>query len=242
VQKTKKKPTISIITIVYNGFDVIRDTLESIVNNSHNEVEYIVIDGNSTDGTKQLIQEYSDHIDLFISEPDTGIYNAMNKGITISQGKYIHILNAGDSYVNNDSIDRILSIIKDKEPEFISSTVKYILPNNTVKFLSMNGGVDTICHPGLVVKSQNYKENLFDESFQFASDIEFFLRVINKSDVFITNDHYVNMPSGGLGSSIDCLKESIAIYLKYYKFDRVIFCLLKFIKIKIRLKFFRELN
>jgi glycosyltransferase involved in cell wall biosynthesis len=238
--KPKKLPTLSIITVVYNGFHVLRDTLDSIAKVRSDAVEYIVIDGNSTDGTKKLVEEYKDHIDLYICEPDTGIYNAMNKGISYSRGKYVHLLNAGDSYIGSDSIDRILSIIADNEPEYISSTVKYILADKTVKFLAMNGDVDTICHPGLVVKSEHYKENMFDESFHFASDIEFFLRVINESDVFIANDSFVKMPAGGLGSSIDCLKESIVIYLNYYKFNRAFFCLLKFVKMKVKLKFFRE--
>jgi len=92
---------ISIITVAFNSEKTIRDTIKSIVNQDYKNIEYIVIDGNSTDDTNQIVREFSDNVDIHISEDDEGIYDAMNKGIKSASGDIIGILNSDDFYPNS---------------------------------------------------------------------------------------------------------------------------------------------
>jgi len=92
---------LSVITICYNEKDTIRQTIESVLNQKFTDFEYIIVDGNSDDGTYDIIREYSNRLSKFISEPDNGIFDAMNKGLDHADGEYIFFLNAGDVLVNN---------------------------------------------------------------------------------------------------------------------------------------------
>ena len=87
---------LSVITINFNNRDGLRKTIESVVNQTYNDFEYIIIDGGSTDGSVDVIKEYADRIDYWVSEPDKGIYNAMNKGIDVAKGEYCIFMNSGD--------------------------------------------------------------------------------------------------------------------------------------------------
>jgi len=112
--KTTKYPLVTIITVVYNGIDFLEDTIKSVIAQKYENIEYIIIDGGSTDGTLDIIKKYEEHISLWISEPDKGIYDAMNKGIRLANGEWINFLNAGDSYVNADVLSKIFSSNLDK--------------------------------------------------------------------------------------------------------------------------------
>lgn len=226
----QKKPLISIVTVVFNSSDMLETTIKSIIPQLSDDVEYIIVDGGSTDGTHDIIKEYSAFITKLIIEPDTGIYNAMNKGCKISSGEYIHFLNAGDTYADKNSLNKIRDIILSKEPKFISSTVRYVLRSGDEKLLSMTGGVDTICHPGLIVRGDLYRENMFSEKYKYASDIEFFLRVIKTKDVLLNEQVLVEMPAGGAGSSLVCLRETTLIYIRNMMFLRATYSGAKLVK------------
>ena len=100
-------PKVSIITVVYNAVSKIESTILSVLNQNYGNVEYIVIDGGSTDGTVDIINRYGDDIDVFISEQDDGIYDAMNKGVRFANGEWVGIMNAGDVFVNNNTLQQI---------------------------------------------------------------------------------------------------------------------------------------
>ena len=95
------KPLISIITVVYNGEKYLEETIQSVINQTYDNVEYIIIDGGSTDGTVDIIKKYEDQIDYWVSEKDTGMYNALNKGFSCAQGDYLGWLNADDTLFPN---------------------------------------------------------------------------------------------------------------------------------------------
>ena len=99
---------ISVITISYNCKDVIEDTILSVIGQTYTNIEYIIIDGASTDGTFDVIKKYADKIDFWISEPDKGIYDAMNKGLKHATGDWVIFMNAGDSFYNNTVIERFV--------------------------------------------------------------------------------------------------------------------------------------
>lgn len=107
--KEIKYPLVTIITVVYNGIEFLEDTIKSVILQTYENIEYIIIDGASTDGTVELIKKYENHISKWVSEPDKGIYDAMNKGIEQSSGVWSNFLNAGDSYIESDVLEKIFT-------------------------------------------------------------------------------------------------------------------------------------
>lgn len=100
-------PKFSIITVTYNAEKVLEDTIQSIVTQSYKNVEYIIVDGGSTDGTLAIVNKYREHIHTVVSEPDKGLYDAMNKGIKLATGDYLCFLNAGDGLHEDDTLLQI---------------------------------------------------------------------------------------------------------------------------------------
>ena len=102
-------PKVSIITVVYNGIEFLEETIKSVISQTYPNIEYIIVDGGSTDGTLDIIKKYEAHISKWISEPDKGIYDAMNKGIDLATGDWQNFLNAGDSFVDNNVLEKIFT-------------------------------------------------------------------------------------------------------------------------------------
>lgn len=214
---------ISIVTVVYNGEKTIERTIKSVINQTYQRKEYIIVDGGSKDTTLNIIKKYEDKINCLISEPDQGIYDAMNKGIEIASGEIIHLLNADDCYVNNHVLEDIMKI---KIKPILTTSVNYIMEKK-VKILSYTAPrQDTIPHPGLFVNAEIYKKTPFDLKYKFASDIDFTLKLninnIQKSDIIS-----VNMLAGGAGSTSTTLNETLVIYFYHYKVSRFFYALTK---------------
>ena len=104
-----KLPIVSVITVVRNDKEHIEATINSLFAQDYPNIEYIVIDGASTDGTYEILNRYRDRIDILISEPDNGIYDAMNKGVMLAKGDYVGFLNSGDEYANSKVISTIFA-------------------------------------------------------------------------------------------------------------------------------------
>ena len=98
---------ISVVTVCYNAADTIEKTMLSVLNQTYHDIEYIIIDGGSTDGTVEIIRKYADRIAYWVSEPDKGIYDAMNKGIKVATGEWINFMNAGDEFVDEGVIEKL---------------------------------------------------------------------------------------------------------------------------------------
>ena len=116
-KKSLTNPLVTIITVVFNGEQLIEETVLSVLNQSYNNVEYIVIDGGSDDGTLKILSKYNDKIDYWLSEPDNGIYDAMNKGIALASGEWINFMNCGDRFASTDVLNFFLE--RNYEAEFI---------------------------------------------------------------------------------------------------------------------------
>ena len=176
---------ISIITINYNHLDGLKRTIESIVNQTWQEFEYIVIDGGSTDGSAEYIKSQSEHIDYWVSESDTGIYNAMNKGIAKANGEYLLFMNSGDHFFSSVVLEKNHSIIKDYDLiyfdiEFVqvikSKIISYPQKLNFSFFYS-----DTLCHQSTFIKTKLfYTVGMYDESLKLVSDWKFFIEAVFK--------------------------------------------------------------
>ena len=176
-----QSPKLSIITICYNAEKYILDTFESIRQQSNQLFEYIVIDGGSADLTLNFIQKNKDIIDEWISEPDEGIADAMNKGIVKSKGEYIIFLHADDYFVDNSSIERILQSIESNE-DIVVFDVLFESNGKKVAVSTRNLNVYTrlklpFCHQGGVCSRQLFDRiGTFDKNFRITMDYDFFLR------------------------------------------------------------------
>lgn len=176
-----QKPLISIITIVYNGEKFLRNTIESVINQTYDNIEYIIIDGGSKDGTIDIIKEYEDKISYWISESDRGIYNAMNKGIRKAKGVLVGIINSDDWYELN-TIEKIVKCYNEnKNYDVYHGLLRNICDE---KVISINGvsylqlARESLPHPATFIKKKTYDQyGLYDEQYKFVADYEFFLRI-----------------------------------------------------------------
>lgn len=126
---------ISIITVVFNGKDTIGHTIESVLSQTYKDIEYIIIDGGSTDGTVDIIKNFEDRIAYWMSEPDNGIYDAMNKGIKVATGEIIGILNSDDMYADSSVIEEVVNRISREKADTCYGDLVYVDKNNTQKVI-----------------------------------------------------------------------------------------------------------
>ena len=187
----KKKKLLSIITVVKNDIFNIKKTIDSIISQKNKEIEYIVIDGKSTDGTTKLIKKYVKKIDKIIIEKDSGIYHAMNKGIKFSKGKYIGFCNSGD-LIANGGLEEIVKNLY-QNPDVLFATVKgHYLGKTIIKSgfnigrLRYNFDFATSHSTGFYVKKELHnKFGFYNTSFKCSSDYDFYYRLLIKNKMKI---------------------------------------------------------
>jgi len=172
------KPLISIITVVFNGEKYLEETVVSVLNQTYDNVEYIVIDGGSTDGTVDIIKKYEDKIDYWVSERDGGIYDAMNKGIDIATGKWINFMNVGDSFFDDNVLDVVFAKNNFENIDVIYGNHKVIYPNKTR--IAKAGDMRDIwrgsqfCHQSSFISSTLHKSKRYNICNKIGADFEFF--------------------------------------------------------------------
>lgn len=203
----------TIITVSYNAADTIESTINSVLTQDYNNLEYIIIDGNSSDGTKQIIEKYCDRINKWISEKDNGIYDAMNKGIQLATGDIIGILNADDLYSNNQVITNIVNQFKNVDTDALYGDLKYVLKNDISKTIRywksgeytdgkfLNGWMPP--HPTFFVRKNIYNQlGLYRTDMPSAADYELMLRYIhvNKIKVVYLPELITIMREGGVSN------------------------------------------
>lgn len=169
-------PLITVITVAYNVYSTIEQTILSVINQTYPYIEYIIIDGGSTDGTIDIIKKYSSKISYWISEPDKGIYDAMNKGIHIAKGKWINFMNSGDTFYNNNVIEKVIDeanwssdIIYGNTNLLLSCGETIIKPQNISSKNYMPFG-----HQAVFSSNKLMKKYKFDINFKICADKNFF--------------------------------------------------------------------
>lgn len=185
-----EKKTVTVITVVFNAFDSIEKTILSVINQTYLNIEYIIVDGGSTDGTLDIIKKYGDKITRWISEPDKGIYDAMNKGVKLATGRWINFMNAGDVFYSHDTISK-LSFLFGEKHNIIYGTTNMVMnfgsyvskckqrtASNPMPFIHQS----SFCRIELLLQFP------FDISFKYAADYNFFYSIYHYSKVFIYND------------------------------------------------------
>jgi len=175
-------PKLSIITVNLNNAAGLQKTIESVVNQTFTDYEYIVIDGGSTDGSVEIIKQYADKITYWVSEPDKGIYNAMNKGIKVANGEYLQFLNSGDWLLEKNTFERVFSVFPDKEVVYGNLMLisgEYKSPKK-ITFTNLFFG--SLPHPATFFKRSLFDNyGLYNEEFKIVSDWEFYLIVLAKN-------------------------------------------------------------
>lgn len=171
---------LSVVTINYNNRDGLRKTIESVVNQTYKDFEYIVIDGGSTDGSVDVIKEYADRIDYWVSEPDKGIYNAMNKGIDVAKGEYCIFLNSGDIFSSSDIIDECVPFLDgtDIVAGYIQTDSGLVWGRPKELTLAYFYEKCSLPHPASFITTSLLKKYRYDENLKIVSDWKFFIQVI----------------------------------------------------------------
>jgi len=223
-QNINDLPLITVITVVYNGVKTLEQTIQSVINQTYPNVEYIIIDGGSTDGTLDIIKKYEDRIDYWVSEPDKGIYDAMNKGITLAFGSWLGFLGSDDFFENDALTNYYISYCSNIKCDIIYGNSKVLFGNNVLYYRKSDHQIDQIkknfifLHPDSIAKIKVYKElGMYDINFKSAADYEFFLRAYFNGYKFLKIDKtIVNFRIGGFSSNYKkAFYEKIKIYKKH---------------------------
>ena len=220
---------ISIITASFNNASTLSQTIDSLLSQSFKDIEYLIIDGFSTDGTKEIITSYSSKISKFVSEKDSGIYDALNKGIALSTGDIIGFLHADDTYANPEILEKVSAAFEQSPDTWaVYGDLQFVSQNDTSKVirrwkskpfqksLLAKGWMPP--HPTLFLRREVYeKYGRFDTSYRIAADYDFILRVFSQplfSAVYIP-EVFINMRMGGAstGNLKNLLQKSKEDYL-----------------------------
>ena len=204
---------ISIITVAFNAADTLADTLRSVASQTHAEVEHIVIDGASTDGTLEIIARYGGHITQFISEPDNGIYDAMNKGLRLATGEVIGFLNADDVYADDGVLQRVAEIMAQNDVDAVFGDAEFVNPARPARrvrrYRSDHFRPDRIAwgwmpaHPSLFLRRKVYARfGHFRTDYRIAGDFELVARIFHdgKLKYRYIDEIWVRMRTGGIST------------------------------------------
>ena len=193
-------PVFSVITITYNAEKVLEDTIQSVISQTYHHVEYIIVDGASTDRTMDIVQRYRTRIHKVVSEPDKGLYDAMNKGMELATGDYLCFLNAGDCFHEDDTLQRIVhslpshflpdviygnTAVVDIERHFLH--MRRLTPPEHLNWKSFRMGM-RVCHQAFLAKRT--LAGPYDLRYRFSSDFDWCIRVMKKAHT-LHNTHLV---------------------------------------------------
>lgn len=206
---------ISIITAVYNQNSHIRGAVESVLSQDYPDIEYIVVDGGSTDGTLDILSEYKDRIDKFVSEDDNGLYDALNKGILMATGDYVGFLHSDDMFYDNGVISRVVENIKRTSCDFFyadgiftPSSNPYVVLRDWIsgKFSRAKVKMGWLpLHPTTYIRRSTYlAKDLYDPTYQIAGDTELLIRYLLDKNIKVSymHDYVVRMRMGGMSTTV----------------------------------------
>ena len=233
IHTTHLHPKFSIVTVTYNAESVLDDTIQSIVTQTYHNIEYIIIDGGSTDKTMNVINRYQNLITKVISEPDNGLYDAMNKGINLATGDYICFMNAGDEFHEDDTLQLIVHTLKGTDlPDVIYGDTdivnseghflhkRRLSPPEKLTWKSFKNGM-LVCHQAFFARMELAKKTPYDLKYRFSSDFDWCVRILKQARV-IHNTHLtlIDYLNEGLTTKNHkaSLKERFHIMCKHYGF------------------------
>ena len=229
---------ISVITVVFNAVETIEDTIKSVIDQDYDDIEHIIIDGGSTDGTLDVVNCYKDHLAKVVSEPDNGIYDAMNKGIELATGEITGNLNADDWYAHSGVLSQVANTFSaDEDIDAVYGDIVYVTreqPHNIVRYWESGSYHDGLfekgwmpAHPSFFVKREIYSRyGKFDLDLKIQSDFELTMRLIAINRIKtqylpgvmvkmrmggVTNNRISNVIKGNLEAYAACRKNGLAV-------------------------------
>ncbi len=227
------KPLISIITVVRNGEKYLEQTIQSVLNQTYKNIEYIIIDGSSTDGTLDIIRKYGDRGAYWMSQPDEGIYDAMNKGSIIASGDYALYLNAGDYLYREDSIEQVirLGLNGNEQPILIAGQIIYaekdklfpdwVYPSTESQIYKYNPP-----HQATLIGSSIYKQVFYNQLFKISGDYDFWETLRQKNlfqvkyvDSIISVFRLGGVSNNGKQEFLKNLEHEISRYMRFGDFS-----------------------
>ena len=205
---------VSIITVVWNNSSTIRDAIDSVLSQTYKNIEYIIVDGASSDGTVEIVKSYGNKVSKFVSEQDEGLYDAMNKGISLATGDVVGILNSDDFYINDEVIQSVVKVFQEENVDSMFADLVFVKPNNLVKTVRYYDSSKfhpnkfaygwMPAHPTFFVKREFYqKYGLYKIDYKIAADYELLTRFLYKYNVSYSylNKTIVKMRVGGVSTS-----------------------------------------
>lgn len=217
-QSEPGKPLITIVTATYNAAKYLPTAIQSVRVQNYNNIEFIVVDGASTDGTVDVLRANEDVIDYWVSAPDKGIYEAWNKGVSLSSGEWIAFLGADDIYLEGaiQAYTTLINTCRDNSPQYISSRVNLTSGSKVLRTIGQQWNWKSfrkymnVAHVGSLHHRLLFeKYGLFDESYKICGDYEFLLRPGSNLRAAYLNVITVNMSIGGIsGANFQVFKET----------------------------------
>ncbi|MGN7205291.1 glycosyltransferase family 2 protein [Pedobacter sp. SAFR-022] len=220
------KPVLSVITIVYNNVRDIERTMHSVLEQRYPHIEYLVIDGASTDGTRQVIERYQDRLACYRSEVDKGIYDAMNKGLALATGDYVLFMNSGDEIYDSETVAAVFASGDDADIYYGETEMfndnweslgqrRHKAPEH-FSWRSFKYGMN-ISHQAIYIKREITEP--YDLNFRYSADIDWIIKAAKKAKKIVNTRRYVaKYLVGGVSKQkhLDSLKERFHIFSKYY--------------------------
>lgn len=223
-KRPTNKPLVSVITVVFNGATTLEDTIRSVLQQTYDNIEHIIIDGASNDGTLDIIRKYDAEVDYWLSEPDVGIYDAMNKGIAFASGDYIGMLNADDFFASAQSVEKIVACLVANQLDAVFSQLDVVQANNPFQILRKYrvARFDTFMlrigvmppHPTFYCRKSCYEKlgpDPYRTDYRIAADFELLVRLLltQKISWAYLAETTVKMRSGGASSDSLLLNREI---------------------------------
>lgn len=192
-----RSPRVSIITVCFNSVRTIRDAIESVISQDYPDIEYLIIDGGSDDGTVQILEEYRDRIAVLVSEPDLGIYDAMNKGMRLATGDVVGLLNSDDFYTDAEAVSDLVAAMTRAETDAVFADLIFVDPANLGRARRYYDSGDwhparfrfgwMPAHPTLFVRRECYaRVGPFSMEYRVAADFEMLVRLFHRHAISYT--------------------------------------------------------
>ncbi len=223
-----ERPLFSIITITFNAQSTLEPTLQSVIAQNYTNYEYIIVDGASKDNTINIARKYKQHISKIISEPDKGLYDAMNKGISSATGKYLIFLNAGDTLYDNETLTKLCRCIDKNDPDILYGETAIVDSNRQfiamrrlktpqkLSWKSFRMGM-LVCHQAFIARRELVP--YYDLQYRFSADFDWCIRCMKKTQNIVnTHEILINYLNEGVTTRNHkaSLRERYRIMTKYY--------------------------
>jgi len=235
------KPLVSVVTVCLNSEKHLEETINSVINQTYQNIEYIIIDGGSTDGTLDIIKKYQSRIACWVSEADQGLYDAMNKGIVLAKGELVGIINSDDYYQPNAVEIIVKEFLKDNEAGVFSGELLFLVdgPKSKIQWRRRLAGLGTfgqeIVHPAMFVKKGIYRKFKYDLRYKIEADVDFVYKLyFNRVKFHTCPDLMATFRVGGISKSYRSLIEGFMIRNKYFG--------LRFLPKNVTIFLFRSIN